>query len=61
MSPDDVCRYARKGQLKGFKEGRQWRFRIRQVNKFKKQLLLLQRSDNTGTDSDPKLSTGYSR
>jgi excisionase family DNA binding protein len=34
MSPDAVNDLARKGTLKGFKSGNQWRFRRKDVEKF---------------------------
>lgn len=34
MSPDAVNDMARKGTLKGFKSGNQWRFRRKDVEKF---------------------------
>jgi excisionase family DNA binding protein len=38
MSPDTVNEYARKSVLPGFKKGRQWRFRKRDITSFKRQL-----------------------
>ena len=38
MSPDTVNEYARKSVLPGFKKGRQWRFRRRDIASFKRQL-----------------------
>jgi len=38
MSPDTVNEYARKSLLPGFKKGRQWRFRRRDIVSFKRQL-----------------------
>lgn len=38
MSPDTVNEYARKSVLPGFKKGRQWRFRKRDIASFKRQL-----------------------
>jgi hypothetical protein len=38
MSPDAVNEYARKSILPGFKKGRQWRFRRRDITSFKRQL-----------------------
>ncbi len=38
MSPDTVNEYARKSILPGFKKGRQWRFRRRDISSFKRQL-----------------------
>lgn len=38
MSPDTVNEYARKSILPGFKKGRQWRFRRRDIVSFKRQL-----------------------
>jgi excisionase family DNA binding protein len=38
MSPDTVNEYARKSILPGFKKGRQWRFRRRDITSFKRQL-----------------------
>ncbi len=37
-SPDTVNEYARKSILPGFKKGRQWRFRRRDIVSFKRQL-----------------------
>jgi excisionase family DNA binding protein len=37
-SPDTVNEYARKSILPGFKKGRQWRFRRRDVQSFRGQL-----------------------
>ena len=34
ISPDDISYLARKGKIKGFKKGRQWRFKEREVKKF---------------------------
>ena len=39
MSPDTVAEFARKNILRGFKVGRQWRFRRRDVNFLNKKLL----------------------
>ena len=38
LSPDTVNEYARKNILPGFKKGRQWRFRRRDIAVFKRQL-----------------------
>jgi len=38
MSPDTVNEYARKSMLTGFKKGRQWRFRRRDIMSFKRQI-----------------------
>jgi len=38
MSPDTVNEYARKSILPGFKKGRQWRFRRRDIISFQRQL-----------------------
>ncbi len=38
MSPDTVNEYARKSILPGFKKGRQWRFRKRDIASFKRQI-----------------------
>jgi Helix-turn-helix domain len=38
LSPDTVNEYARKSILPGFKKGRQWRFRRRDIASFKRQL-----------------------
>ena len=38
MSPDTVNEFARKSILPGFKKGRQWRFRRRDITSFKRQL-----------------------
>jgi hypothetical protein len=38
MSPDTVNEFARKSILPGFKKGRQWRFRRRDITFFKRQL-----------------------
>jgi len=37
-SPDTVNELARKSVLPGFKRGRQWRFRKRDITSFKRQL-----------------------
>jgi excisionase family DNA binding protein len=37
-SPDTVNELARKSILPAFKKGRQWRFRKRDINSFKRQL-----------------------
>jgi excisionase family DNA binding protein len=37
-SPDTVNELARKSVLPGFKKGRQWRFRKRDITSFKRQL-----------------------
>ncbi len=34
LSPDDVNALARKGVIKGYKIGRRWCFRVRDVNRF---------------------------
>ena len=34
LSPDDVNTLARKGVIKGYKVGKQWRFQAREVNGF---------------------------
>lgn len=38
LSPDTVNEYARKNILPGFKRGRRWRFRKRDVAIFKRQM-----------------------
>jgi excisionase family DNA binding protein len=38
LSPDTVNELARKSVLPGFKKGRQWRFRKRDITSFKRQL-----------------------
>ena len=38
MSPDTVNEFARKHLLPAFKQGRQWRFRKRDITSFKRQL-----------------------
>jgi len=38
LSPDTVNEYARKSLLPAFKQGRQWRFRKRDIASFKRQL-----------------------
>lgn len=38
LSPDTVNEFARKSILPGFKRGRQWRFRKRDVASYKRQL-----------------------
>jgi excisionase family DNA binding protein len=38
LSPDTVNEFARKSILPGFKKGRQWRFRKRDVASYKRQL-----------------------
>lgn len=38
LSPDTVNELARKGALPAFKQGRQWRFRKRDITSFKRQL-----------------------
>lgn len=38
LSPDTVNEYARKNILPGFKKGRQWRFRRRDIASFKREL-----------------------
>jgi excisionase family DNA binding protein len=35
MSPDDVVDLARKGKLKGIKQGRLWKFRLSDVQAYK--------------------------
>ena len=37
-SPEDVIDLARRGRLKAIKEGRYWRFRLADVEVYKKQL-----------------------
>ena len=44
LSPDTVNEFARKSILPGFKKGRQWRFRKRDIASFKRQL----RGDDSG-------------
>ena len=34
LSPDEVCDMARRGRLRARKEGRQWRYLKRDVNRF---------------------------
>lgn len=34
LSPDEVNALARKGVIKGYKIGRRWRFRAREVHRF---------------------------
>jgi len=36
MSPDDVVDLARKGKFKGIKQGRYWRFRLEDVEAYKR-------------------------
>ena len=38
VSPDTVNEFARKSILPGFKKGRQWRFRKRDISLFKRRL-----------------------
>ena len=38
LPPDDVICLARKGKLRGVKEGKYWLFRLRDVNVYKKRL-----------------------
>ena len=38
VSPDTVNEFARKSILPGFKKGRQWRFRKRDISIFKRRL-----------------------
>jgi len=38
MSPDDVIDLARKGKLKAIKQGRRWRFRVADIEAYKRQL-----------------------
>jgi excisionase family DNA binding protein len=38
VSPDTVNEFARKSILPGFKKGRQWRFRKRDISMFKRRL-----------------------
>ena len=38
LSPDTVNEFARKAILPGFKTGRQWRFRRRDISSFQRQL-----------------------
>jgi excisionase family DNA binding protein len=38
LSPDTVNEFARRNILPGFKKGRQWRFRKRDIANFKRQL-----------------------
>jgi len=38
MSPDTVNEYARKGILSAFKQGRQWRFHVRDIEVFKREM-----------------------
>jgi hypothetical protein len=38
LSPDTVNEYARKSILPGFKQGRQWRFRERDIRSFKREM-----------------------
>jgi excisionase family DNA binding protein len=44
-SPDDVVDLARKGKVRGVKEGRFWRFRIADINAYKKKLDKLGRGE----------------
>jgi predicted site-specific integrase-resolvase len=38
MSPDTVNEYARKSILPAFKQGRQWRFRARDIESFMREM-----------------------
>lgn len=38
LSPDTVNEYARKSVLPAFKQGRQWRFRERDIEAFKREM-----------------------
>ncbi len=38
MSPDTVNEYARKSILPGFKQGRQWRFKTKDIEAFKREM-----------------------
>ncbi len=38
LSPDTVNEFARRNIIPAFKKGRQWRFRKRDVNSFKRQV-----------------------
>ncbi|RJP17363.1 MAG: DNA-binding protein [Deltaproteobacteria bacterium] len=48
LSPDDVNALARKGVIKGYKIGKQWRFRAKEVNGF-----LDRQRDRMMADSSP--------
>ncbi len=48
LSPDDVNALARKGVIKGYKIGKQWRFRAKEVNGF-----LDKQRDQMMADSSP--------
>lgn len=48
LSPDDVNALARKGVIKGYKVGKQWRFRAKDVNGF-----LDQQRDRMMADASP--------
>lgn len=61
VTPDEVCRLARKGVLKGIKVKSRWHFNTRAVIVLQKKRQLLQRLDSIGTDADPKLSMGYTQ
>jgi excisionase family DNA binding protein len=37
LSPDDVIELARKGELEGTKNGRFWRFKVKDVKEYQKQ------------------------
>ena len=39
LPPDDVIYLARKGKLRGVKEGKYWKFRLRDVKYYQKKLL----------------------
>ena len=38
LPPDDVIYLARKGKLRGIKEGKYWKFRLRDVKYYQKRL-----------------------
>ncbi|MEW6442691.1 MAG: helix-turn-helix domain-containing protein [bacterium] len=38
LPPDDVIYLARKGKLRGVKEGKYWKFRLRDVNFYQRKL-----------------------
>jgi hypothetical protein len=38
LPPDDVIYLARKGKLRGIKEGKYWKFRLRDVKYYQKKL-----------------------
>lgn len=40
LPPDDVIYLARKGKLRGVKEGKYWKFRLRDVKYYQKKLQL---------------------